>query len=106
MVLIESGSADAAGLAKMADYVEARLKALGARTERIAAGARPRSESSSGNFTGSGTKKLMLMAHMDTVYATGTSLTSRTARTATRSMGPASPTTRAASPSSSMRWRS
>jgi glutamate carboxypeptidase len=36
MVSIESGSTNAAGLAKMADYVEARLKAIGARTERIA----------------------------------------------------------------------
>ena len=34
MVLIESGSGDVEGLAKMADFTEARLKALGARTER------------------------------------------------------------------------
>ena len=34
MVMIESGSSDAAGLTKMADYTEARLKALGAATER------------------------------------------------------------------------
>src|SRR6476620_10747280 len=36
MVSIESGSTNAAGLAKMADYVEARLQVIGARTERIA----------------------------------------------------------------------
>jgi len=34
MVMIESGSADVEGLAKMADFTEARLKALGAKTER------------------------------------------------------------------------
>jgi len=34
MVMIESGSSDVEGLAKMADFTEARLKALGARTER------------------------------------------------------------------------
>src|SRR5258708_32165529 len=34
MVLIESGSGDVEGLKKMADFTEARLKALGANTER------------------------------------------------------------------------
>jgi len=71
MVLIESGSADAAGLAKMADYVEGRLQALGARTERIAP-ARGPGTMVKGSFTGTGTRKLMLIAHMDTVYPTGT----------------------------------
>ena len=71
MVLIESGSADAAGLAKMAGYVEARLQALGARTERIAPARGPGSMVK-GSFSGSGTRKLMLIAHMDTVYPAGT----------------------------------
>ena len=71
MVLIESGSADAAGLAKMAGYVEARLQSLGARTERIAP-ARGPGTMVKGSFAGTGTKKLMLMAHMDTVYPAGT----------------------------------
>ena len=34
MVMIESGSGDVDGLAKMAEFTEARLKALGAKTER------------------------------------------------------------------------
>jgi glutamate carboxypeptidase len=34
MVLIESGSGDVEGLKKMADFTEARLQALGAKTER------------------------------------------------------------------------
>ena len=71
MVAIESGSANGAGLAKMADYVEARLKSLGARTERIAP-ARGPGTMVKGSFTGTGTKKLMLIAHMDTVYPAGT----------------------------------
>jgi glutamate carboxypeptidase len=71
MVSIESGSTNAAGLAKMADYVEARLKAIGARTERIAP-ARGPGAMVNGSFSGSGTKKLMLIAHMDTVYPAGT----------------------------------
>src|SRR5215472_10067796 len=36
MVSIESGSANAAGLAQMASYTEKRLKALGANVERVA----------------------------------------------------------------------
>jgi glutamate carboxypeptidase len=71
MVAIESGSANAAGLAQMADYVERRLRALGANTERIAA-TRPQGTMVRGSFTGTGTKKLMLIAHMDTVYPAGT----------------------------------
>jgi len=70
MVAIESGSANAAGLAQMADFVERRLRELGARTERIAA-ARPQGTMVRGTFTGTGTKKLMLLAHMDTVYPAG-----------------------------------
>jgi glutamate carboxypeptidase len=71
MVLIESGSSHGPGLAKMVDYVEARLKALGARTERIAP-ARGPGTMVKGSFAGTGTKRLMLIAHMDTVYPVGT----------------------------------
>lgn len=71
MVMIESGSSDAAGLAKMADYTEARLKALGAATERRRGSTGPGSIVI-GTFNGNGGKRLMLMAHMDTVYPAGT----------------------------------
>jgi len=74
MVLIESGSANAEGLAKMADYTEARLKALGATTERFKATRGP-GWLVKGSFSGTGTKKLMLIAHMDTVYPANTLLT-------------------------------
>jgi glutamate carboxypeptidase len=70
MVLIESGSQDAAGLKRMADYVDARLRALGASTERLPAGVGP-GEMVKGVFTGSGKRHFMLIAHMDTVYAKG-----------------------------------
>jgi len=105
MVLIESGSANAAGLAKMADYIERRLQALGARTERIPAG-RPPGVLVQGSFSGTGTKKLMLIAHMDTVYPEGTLTSEPSGRTATSSTVPGSPTTKAASPSSCIRSRS
>ncbi len=71
MVSIESGSSDEPGLARMADYAEQRLKALGARTERIKGSVGP-GAMVKGSWTGTGTRKLMLMAHMDTVYPHGT----------------------------------
>ena len=70
MVLIESGSQDGPGLTAMADYVDGRLRALGARTERLRAGAGP-GEMVKGVFTGSGKRHFMLIAHMDTVYGKG-----------------------------------
>jgi glutamate carboxypeptidase len=70
MVLIESGSQDAAGLKAMADYVEGRLRTLGAVTERIPAGVGP-GEMVKGSFTGTGKRSFLLIAHMDTVYGKG-----------------------------------
>jgi glutamate carboxypeptidase len=70
LVLIESGSGNMAGLTRVADYAESRLKALAAQTERI------KSDDSDrvmvkGVFSGTGRIKAMLIAHMDTVYADG-----------------------------------
>src|SRR4051812_11476617 len=67
MVQIESGSANVEGLARMADYTERRLQALGAQTERIKATRGP-GTLVKGTLTGAGSKRLMLIAHMDTVY--------------------------------------
>lgn len=66
LVLIESGSANIAGLTRVADFAEARLKALGAQTERIksADGERVLIK---GVLTGTGRLKAMLIGHMDTV---------------------------------------
>ena len=70
MVQIESGSADVAGLKGMSDYVESRLRALGAVTERIKASTGP-GELVKGTFTGTGNRRFLLIAHMDTVYGKG-----------------------------------
>lgn len=70
MVLIESGSGDAAGLARMADLTEGQLKALGASTERIAS-SKGLGSIVVGRLRGNGSKRLMLMAHMDTVFKSG-----------------------------------
>lgn len=64
LVLIESGSSDAAGLARMADYAERRLKTLGAVVER-------KDGIVTARLHGKGSRKLMLIAHMDTVYQPG-----------------------------------
>ena len=71
MVAIESGTMDSAGLTRMADDVERRLKALGAKVERIKASA-GNSDVLVASFTGSGRRRLMLLGHMDTVYWPGT----------------------------------
>jgi glutamate carboxypeptidase len=71
MVMIESGSGDVEGLARMADFTEARLKALGAVTERHKTTRGAGADIVVGTFEGSGHKRLMLIAHMDTVYQKG-----------------------------------
>ncbi len=70
MVLMESGSQDAAGLKSMADYLDTRLRALGASTERTKAGLGP-GEWVKGVFVGTGKRSFLLIAHMDTVYPKG-----------------------------------
>ncbi len=71
LVLIESGSKDAAGLAKMANQLDDRLKALGFKTERRSSNAGVGADTVIGTITGTGRQKVMLMAHMDTVYEKG-----------------------------------
>jgi glutamate carboxypeptidase len=71
MVSIESGTMDLPGLTKMTDYAERRLLALGLQIER-----RPSSTGKGellfGRAQGSGRRKLMLIAHLDTIYWPGT----------------------------------
>lgn len=71
MVMIESGSSDTEGLAKMAALIEERLKALGATVERRKTVRGAGADIVIGTLEGSGHRKLMLMGHMDTVYERG-----------------------------------
>lgn len=71
MVAIESGTMDAAGLTRMANDVERRLKALGASVERRKTTA-GQSDVLIGRFDGNGKRRLMLLGHLDTVYWPGT----------------------------------
>ena len=84
LVGIESGSRDLEGLDRIANLIADRLKALGGQVELIEPGsaASPAVYSMEdtpekigkmvkATFTGTGTKKIMLIAHMDTVYQVG-----------------------------------
>jgi glutamate carboxypeptidase len=87
LVHIESGSANVEGVAKMADYCEKRLAALGARTERIKA-TRGHGTVIKGRFSGTGTQRIALIAHMDTVYPANTLATQPYKRDGNKLYGP------------------
>jgi glutamate carboxypeptidase len=81
-VSIESGSRDLEGLDRMADLVAAKFRALGAQVELIdpSEGAYRMEDTPEkigkvvrATLKGTGTKKIMLIAHMDTVYQIGMS---------------------------------
>jgi glutamate carboxypeptidase len=81
LVAIESGSGDREGLDRIADVVAARLKALGGAVEMIepdpadiyhmADTPKRIGKMVKARFTGTGTKRILLIAHMDTVYLRG-----------------------------------
>jgi glutamate carboxypeptidase len=80
LVSIESGSRDLEGLARLADLIASRLKALGGEVELVDVNADIyRMEDTPervgqvvrATFKGTGTSKILLIAHMDTVYLKG-----------------------------------
>jgi glutamate carboxypeptidase len=71
MVSIESGSADLEGLAKLATVLDDRLKALGFKTERRTAAPGAGADIVIATLAGTGSRKIMLQGHMDTVYDRG-----------------------------------
>lgn len=80
LVAIESGSRDLEGLAKISDLIAAKFKALGGEVELIDPSAEAyRMEDTPeklgrvvrATFKGTGQKKILLIAHMDTVYTQG-----------------------------------
>src|SRR5215831_10429180 len=81
LVSIESGSGDREGLDKIADVIARRLKALGGAVEMIEPDPadiyhmvdtpKQIGKMVQARFTGTGTGKIMLIAHMDTVYLRG-----------------------------------
>ena len=80
LVSIESGSRDLDGLEKISNLIAAKFKALGGEVELIDPSADAyRMEDTPekigrvvrATFKGTGTKKILLIAHMDTVYTVG-----------------------------------
>ena len=79
LVSVESGSRDAAGLEKLAALIASRFKALGAEVELVEPSNVYKMEDTPDSigkmvratFKGSGRKKILLIAHMDTVYLPG-----------------------------------
>lgn len=84
LVNIESGSRDREGLDQLAELIAGKLRALGGKVELIEPGSAASPEvyrmedtpekigrMVKATFTGTGTKKVMLIAHMDTVYEKG-----------------------------------
>ena len=81
LVAIESGSRQREELDKIANVLAARLKALGSKVELIEPAEADTVRLSDtpekigrmvkATFTGTGTRKILLMAHMDTVYPKG-----------------------------------
>jgi glutamate carboxypeptidase len=79
LVSIESGSRDFEGLERIAKLIAGRLQALGGQVELVEASDIYKMEDTPAQigkmvratFTGTGTKKILLLAHMDTVYLRG-----------------------------------
>lgn len=79
LVNIESGSKDVEGVERIAELIRDRLKALGGTVEILPATDVFRLDDTPekvgpmvhAEFKGTGTKKIMLIAHMDTVYRNG-----------------------------------
>ena len=80
LVSIESGSGDTEGLARIGALIASRLRALGGAVEMVPPAANlPRFSNTPpalgdtvvARFRGRGTKRILLLAHMDTVYQRG-----------------------------------
>lgn len=80
LVAIESGSSDIEGLNRISDVIAGRLRALGADVQlveppadmvRFANTPARTGRSVVGRFRGTGTRRILLLAHMDTVYQRG-----------------------------------
>ena len=79
LVSIESGSRDIEGLNRLSEVIAGRLRALGGDVQFVAPGADVRFDDTPkqigrmvlARFKGTGTRRILLLAHMDTVYERG-----------------------------------
>ena len=68
---VDTGTTQAPGLLAVADMIEAFVKPLGAEVRRVAPAANVPGQNLVITFRGTGTRKIMLMAHLDTVCPAG-----------------------------------
>jgi glutamate carboxypeptidase len=71
LVNIETGTGDAVGMPEMAALLEAELKSLGAAVTRHKSEGDVVGDNIVGRIAGTGSKKILMIAHMDTVYERG-----------------------------------
>ena len=79
LVSIESGSRDIEGLNRLSEVIAGRLRALGGDVQFVAPGTDVRFDDTPAQigrmvlarFKGTGTRRILLLAHMDTVYERG-----------------------------------
>jgi glutamate carboxypeptidase len=88
LVSIESGSQQLDGLNRLADLAQQRLQALGGQVERLKATTAPHGPIVKASFDGSGQRRILLLAHMDTVYQPGILATQPLRRDGNRLYGP------------------
>ncbi len=88
LVAIESGSAQVDGLNRVADLAAQRLRALGASVERLASTTAPGGPIVRARLEGRGTRQLLLIGHMDTVYPPGILATQPFRRDGNQLFGP------------------
>ncbi|MBI5254912.1 MAG: M20/M25/M40 family metallo-hydrolase [Burkholderiales bacterium] len=88
MVQIESGTLQLEGVTRMADFAAQRLQALGGKVERLQATRGGRGPIVKASFEGSGQRRVMLIAHLDTVYQPGILASQPLRREGNRLYGP------------------
>jgi len=72
LVQIDSGTSDVAGVAAMGAILRIELESLGAKVESVPATAPGVADNVAATLTGTGKGRILLLAHMDTVFPRGT----------------------------------
>jgi glutamate carboxypeptidase len=88
LVNIDSGTGDAAGASRVDGVLIPRLKALGASVETIRAEAAGLGDNLVARVSGTGRGRILMIAHIDTVFGSGTAAERPFRRDAERAYGP------------------
>jgi glutamate carboxypeptidase len=88
LVNTETGTGNAEGMTAMAQFLEAELKSMGATVQRHKAVGAVVGDNIVASLTGKGSRRILMMAHMDTVYPVGTLAKSPFRTEGNRAFGP------------------